>query len=75
MKQIRVTVTDLETGESESQEVSNDYVIVCAGSCYLDGTQAYANGTHVLTVKGRAPDLMEALRKSLSTSNEGSRNG
>lgn len=69
MKQIRVTVTDLETGESESQEVSNDYVIVCAGSCHVARTNAYGNGTHVLTVKGRAPDLMEALRRSV---NEGS---
>lgn len=53
MKQIRIAVMDLETGESESQEVSDDYVIVCAGSCFLEHTQAYANGTHVLTVKGR----------------------
>lgn len=54
-KGIRVTVTDLETGESESQEIHNDYVIVCAGSCYVHHTQAYpGTGTHQLTIKGRA---------------------
>lgn len=50
---IRVTVTDLETDESESVEVHDDYFLICAGSCYLDGYQAYATGTHVLTIKGR----------------------
>lgn len=50
---IRVTVTDTETGETESTEFDNDYLLIRAGSCYLDGVQAYANGTHVLTIKGR----------------------
>ena len=34
-KQIRVTVTDLKTGESESVELSVDYVLTTAGSCEL----------------------------------------
>lgn len=54
---IRVTVEDLTTGERESQDIDNDYIIVCAGSCYVAHTQAYlTKGTHVLTVKGRGPN-------------------
>lgn len=51
---IEVTVRDTESGDSETQTITNDYVIVCAGSCYVHYTQAHANGTHVLTIKGRA---------------------
>lgn len=51
---IRVTVEDLATGETESQQVQNDYIIVCAGSCHVAHTQVYPKkGTHVLTIKGR----------------------
>jgi hypothetical protein len=51
---LRVTVVDEQTGESDSQVVADgDYVIVTAEPCYVDGVQAYRNGTHVLTVKGR----------------------
>lgn len=49
---IRVTVTDLDTGESDSRDIDNDYVLVNAGSAYLASIQTYANGTHQLTVKG-----------------------
>jgi len=49
---IKVTVTDLENGDSESAVITDDYVLTCAGSVYLAHVQAYANGTHVLTVKG-----------------------
>lgn len=52
-KQIRVTVVDLLTGDTETVEVGDDYLLIAAGSCYLDGTQVYGNGTHVLTIKGR----------------------
>lgn len=50
---IKVTVTDPETGDAEEVEICDDYVITCAGSCYVHHVQAYANGTHVITVKGR----------------------
>jgi hypothetical protein len=49
---IRVTVTDLGTGDSESAVITDDYVLTCAGSCYVHHVQAYASGTHVITVKG-----------------------
>lgn len=48
---VRVTTTDLETDDSESVELKNDYVITVAGSCHVSHIQAYANGTHVITVK------------------------
>jgi hypothetical protein len=50
---IKVTVTDLGTGDTEEEVISDDYVITCAGDCYVDHVQMYANGTHVLTIKGR----------------------
>ena len=52
-KQIRVEITDLATGEKESVEVGDDYLLICAGSAYEDNIQIYGNGTHVITVKGR----------------------
>jgi hypothetical protein len=52
-KGIRVTVTDLETGDSESKDIWDDYVIIAAGSCEVTNIQTYpTKGTHVLTVKG-----------------------
>lgn len=50
---IRVTVEDLQTGETESTVIRDDYVCVCAGTCYVEHTNVYGTGTHVLTVKGR----------------------
>ena len=52
-KGIRVTVTDLETGESQSAVIENNYVLICAGDRYQSGIQYHANGTTVLTVKVR----------------------
>ena len=49
--QIRVTVEDLLTGESESVELADDYVLICAGRCEQTYVTAHANGTHVITVK------------------------
>lgn len=52
---IRVTCKDL-SGEQETSSIiiDDDYVCVCAGSCYVDNTQMYpGTGTHVLTIKGR----------------------
>ena len=46
-----VTARDLATGESETNEIRDDYVIVTDGRCYVSGTTVYANGTHVITVK------------------------
>jgi hypothetical protein len=52
---LRVTVTDVDTGEADEREVvDGDYVVICAQPCWLDGVQAYpTKGTHVLTIKGR----------------------
>lgn len=51
MKGIRVTVKDLETGKEESKEIVDDYILITAGNRYLAHTNAFGNGTHVLTVK------------------------
>jgi len=48
---IKVTVTDLATGESMDRTIVNDYCLVTDGDHYLDGIQRHANGTVVLTIK------------------------
>lgn len=51
---LTVTVLDSQSGETETATVADgDYILICVAPCYLDHTQASANGTHVLTVKGR----------------------
>lgn len=47
-----VTARDLGSGESETVEIVNDYVVVTDGTCEVAGVQVHANGTHVITVKG-----------------------
>lgn len=49
---IEVTARDLGTGDSETVVIADDYVLTCAGSARVTYVQAYANGTHVITVKG-----------------------
>lgn len=52
MKNLRITCTDLETGESDTVEISHDnYLLICGADRYLDSEQVYATGTAVLTVK------------------------
>ena len=51
---IRVTVTDTESGESETQTIENDVIVVTAGTCYVDRVADYSTtGTQVYTIKGR----------------------
>lgn len=52
----RVTVEDLETGETGVMEVAEgDYMLIPFGPCYLDGITRHANGTVQLTVRGHNP--------------------
>lgn len=46
-----MTATDISTGESDSVDLLDDYILITDGKCELTHTQVYANGTHVLTVK------------------------
>ncbi len=51
---LQITVVDTETGETETKQLpDNEYVLICTGDCHLAHTNAFANGTHVLTIKGR----------------------
>lgn len=53
-KGIRVTAVDLETGETATKEIQpGNYVIVVATPCYVASELHYANGTTMLTLKGR----------------------
>lgn len=57
MSKIRVTVEDPDTGESETQEVEDDYILVTAGKCYVSYTQVFPkSGTHQLTIKKGEPE-------------------
>lgn len=48
---IRVTTEDLETGDTESVEIEDDWVLTVAGSHYLHHVAKHGNGTVVLTIK------------------------
>jgi len=53
---IRVTATEVATGDSGVQEIWDDYCLVTAGAAEVTGVQVHhkADGTatHVITVKG-----------------------
>ena len=51
MAKVRITTTDLDTNESESVEIEDDYVLTTVGRYYLHHVQKFANGTHILTVR------------------------
>ncbi|GAB3884486.1 hypothetical protein [Terrabacter terrigena] len=51
----RVTCEDLDTGESQSAVIANDFLVITDGNRYLDGVQHYpGTGTTILTIKTRA---------------------
>lgn len=50
---LTVTVRDTETGVEQTRELpEDDYIVITSGTCRYS-VQAYANGTHVVTLKGR----------------------
>ena len=51
---IRVTVEDLKTGKTQTRDVPpGDYVLLTTEPAYVAHINAFANGTHVVTIKGR----------------------
>lgn len=48
---IKVTTLDLETGDTEEVLIWDNYVVICAGNCWVDHEQHYKNGTVNLTIK------------------------
>ena len=55
-KGFRVTVQDLDIGDTQSMVVSEgDFMLIPFAPCYLHHTQKSANGTVVLTVKDHQP--------------------
>lgn len=51
MSGTRVTCTDIDSGESESVEITDNYVVITDGSYFVAHEQRHANGTVVLTLK------------------------
>ena len=47
----RVTCEDLDTGETESVVIENDYVLVTDGTVHLHRQGVFVNGTTTLTLK------------------------
>jgi hypothetical protein len=66
---IRVTVTDIASGESETREVADgDYLCIAVDPCYLAHQQVYpTKGTHVLTIRGHAPRPAESVSAETGT--------
>ena len=59
MAEIRVTLEDLDTGQTHEQLLEpGNYALICAWPCRLDSAQHHANGTSVITLKGRAAHLL-----------------
>lgn len=51
-----MTIRDEQTGDIEMVCVPDgEYFLLVTEPCHLGHVQAHANGTHVLTVKGRDP--------------------
>ena len=50
----RVTCTDLDTGDTETRVIEDDYAVICDGDKYIDGfTVNTRPGTVVVTIKTR----------------------
>lgn len=50
---LKVTIVDEQTGDTETTQVPDgDYLMIVTEPAHY-AVQAYANGTHVITVKGR----------------------
>lgn len=51
---IEITVRDTETGETQTETIENDYVVITDGNRYVANTQVYRKtGTHQITIKVR----------------------
>jgi len=50
---LKVTIVDEQTGDTETRQIPDgDYLMIVTEPAHY-AVQAYANGTHVITVKGR----------------------
>lgn len=51
---IEITVRDTESGETTTETIEDDYVIVTAGRHYVSNRQVFRKtGTHQITIKVR----------------------
>lgn len=51
---LRVTVVDVETGDADTAELpAGEYLLITTAPCRQAHVTAHANGTRVITVKGR----------------------
>lgn len=54
---LRVTVLDVDTGDTDTQDVAEgDYLLITHEPCHESNVQVYSHGrTHVITVTDRIP--------------------
>lgn len=54
-KVLRITVEDLETGDTDTTEIpAGEYVVLTTEPCRVAHTSSYPQkGTHIVTIKGR----------------------
>lgn len=51
---VRFTTLDLETCDTSTVDIeAGNFCIIAVSPCYVAGEQHHANGTTVLTIKGR----------------------
>lgn len=50
---VEVTAQPADGSEPGSVTIVDDYVVTCAGTCYVHHVATHANGTHVITIRGR----------------------
>lgn len=51
MSGTRVTCEDVDTGETETQVICDDWVVITDGSHYIDAIVRHRNGTVQVTIK------------------------
>jgi len=61
-----IEVLASKSAHMESADIEDDYVIVTDGACYVDGVTAYANGTHVITVKKVSDPMREPASRVIA---------
>jgi hypothetical protein len=51
-----VTITDTETGKTQTEEVEDDYLVITHGNREVANTQVFKTGTHQITIRVHDPE-------------------
>lgn len=53
MSGTRITCTDVDTGDTDTTVIKDDYCVIVDGNRYVDHLAVHGNGTVVVTIKRR----------------------